>query len=138
MPLKLEIVTPEGVAFKAEAHSVVLPTRSGEIGILPGHIPLVTMIAPGELDADLVQGGRTALAVDKGFAEIRSDAIVVMTEAALKIEAIDLAEAESARARAEAALRDAKDQEMDPEEVERLEATVRFAVARQLARKKHL
>lgn len=136
MALTLQIVTPEKEVYSQKVASVVLPTREGEIGILPGHIPLLTMLEAGELQVTLGEGNMEYLAVDKGFAEIQGDQVTVMTEAAIDIEHIDVSEAEEAQRRAEAALREAEDSGMDPDEVERLEAQVRFSIAQQLAKKK--
>lgn len=137
MPLTLKIVTPEREVYSEKVDSVVLPTREGEIGVLPGHIPLLTLLDAGELEVTPV-GGRAAeyLAVDRGFAQVQADQITVLTEAAIEIDHIDLAEVEAAQERAEAALRRAEAEDLDPDEVERLEATVRFAVAQRLSRNK--
>ncbi len=135
MALKLEIVTPEEKVYSEEVDSVVLPTTSGEIGILPGHIPLITEVKTGELA--VVKGGQTdLLAVGIGFAEIYGDTVSVLTEAAIDIEDIDLASAEEAQRRAEEALLKAKEEKLHPDEVEALEAKIRFALVQQLAKKK--
>ena len=65
MPLTLEIVTPEGRVYSETVDTVVLPTLQGEIGILPGHLPLLTQIEDGELR---VQKGNTteSLACGRG------------------------------------------------------------------------
>lgn len=138
MPLILKIVTPEQEVYSEKVDSVVLPTRQGEVGILPGHIPLLTQLEAGELQVSPGEGKAPQfLAVDRGFAEVQADQVTVLTEAAIDIDAIDLSEVEAAQHRAEAALRRAQDENIDPDEVERLEATVRFAIAQQLSRKKH-
>ena len=135
MPIKLEIVTPVEKVYSETVDSVVLPTSSGEVGILPGHIPLITEILAGELavtkecDLDL-------LAVDNGFAEVIGDTVSVLTEAAVDIEDIDLASVEEAKRRAEEALKAAEGQDLDPDEILALEAKVRFALVQQLAKNK--
>lgn len=135
MSIQLEIVTPEEKVYSETVDSVVLPTTSGEVGILPGHIPLITEILPGEL-AVSKDGEIDLLAVDNGFAEVMGDTVSVLTEAAVDIEDIDLSSAEEAQKRAEEALRDARDQDLDPDEIEALEAKVRFALVQQIAKKK--
>lgn len=138
MPLTLKIVTPEREVYSEKVDSIVLPTREGEIGVLPGHIPLLTLLAAGELEVVRTDQAATEyLAVDRGFAQVQADQVTVLTEAAIEIDQIDLSEVEAARQRAEAALQNAQEEDMDPDEVERLEATVRFSIAQQLARKKH-
>lgn len=136
MPLILQIVTPEKEVYSQKVNSVVLPTQEGEIGILPGHIPLLTLLAAGELQVTKEKGELEFLAVDKGFAEIQGDQVTVLTEAAIDIQSIDLSEVEEAQRRAEAALEEAENSDMDPEEIERLEAQIRFSIAQQLAKKR--
>ena len=135
MSIQLDIVTPEKKVYSETVDSVVLPTTSGDVGILPGHVPLVTQIKAGEL-AITKDGSLDLLAVDIGFAEVIGDTVSVLTEAAIDIEDIDLAAAEEAQKRAEQALKDAEVQNIDPDELQALEARVRFAMVQQLAKKK--
>ena len=135
MSIKLEIVTPEERIYSETVDTVVLPTTSGEIGILPGHIPLITEIMAGEL-AVTKEGNLDLLAVDNGFAQVFGDTVSVLTEAAVDIEDIDLASVEEAQRRAEQALKDAEGQDDDPDLILALEAKIRFALVQQLAKKK--
>ena len=98
MPIQLEIVTPESVVYSEAVDTVVLPTTSGEIGILPGHIPLITELKAGEL-AVTKNGSLDLLAVDVGFAQVHGDQVSVLTEAAIDIEDIDLESAAEAQRR---------------------------------------
>lgn len=126
MPLTIEIVTPENRVYNDTIDTVVIPTLEGEIGILPGHIPLLTQVADGELR--VTKGSETkALVVGVGFAEIEGDHVKILAEFAINEAQIDEDAAEKAIQRAEEALK-AK-QQLDPFEVERLEALVRFSVA---------
>lgn len=137
MPLQLEIVTPEEKVYDESVDSVTLPTVQGEIGILPGHIPLLTSLQPGEIQ--LTSGGKTEnLTIDKGFAQILGDKVSVLTEGAINVEQIDLSAIKDARLRAEQALADAEKFGMDPAEVERLEAIVRFSIAQRLSKQRRL
>jgi F-type H+-transporting ATPase subunit epsilon len=105
---------------------VVIPTLEGEIGILPGHIPLLTQVADGELR--VTKGSETkGLVVVGGFAEIEGDRVKVLAEFAINETQIDEDAAEKAIQRAEEALKGR--QELDASEVERFEALVRFSVA---------
>jgi len=82
MSLTLEIVTPEKEVFSDVVDTTVLPGISGELGILPQHIPLVTIIQPGELS--YTKNGKTEyLAIGEGFIEVQPDRVSVMTDAAL-------------------------------------------------------
>ena len=135
MALHLEIITPEGKAYSQTADSVIIPTPQGEIDILPGHIPLLTLVAPGELRAE---HGETSefLAVDEGFAQILGDKVSIMTEQAINVEEIDLTVIEEARARAEKALKEAIEKGEDPAVVEEAETILRFAIAQRLAKER--
>ena len=101
--LKLEIVTPEKVAYSDDVDSVLLPAVEGEMGVLPMHIPLLTQIKPGEL---LVSkgGAKHFLAVGEGFVSIDQTSVKVMTDMALESEHIDESAAEAAVQRAREAM----------------------------------
>ena len=124
MPLTLEIVTPEARVYSDTIDTVVIPTVDGEIGILPGHIPLVTQVADGELR--VTKDGQTHwLAVSGGFAQIDNDKVSVLAEHAITEEKIDEAAVEAALRRAEQQLRDAS--HLDPQEFEHLQELVRYS-----------
>ena len=126
MALTLEIVTPEARVYSDTVDTVVIPTVEGEIGILPGNIPLLTQVGAGELR--VFKNGKTELlAVGNGFVEIDGDKVSILAESAISEEKIDLDAAEKAMQRAEEALR-GKDS-LDAAEVERLESIVRLAIA---------
>jgi F-type H+-transporting ATPase subunit epsilon len=127
----VEIVTPEGTLLSKEVDGVVLPTTSGETGILPGHIPLITKIQRGELK--LIEGTATDLiAVDRGFAEVIGDRVAILTEGAVDIEDVDLGSIEAAQKRATDALEEARKNDLDPAEVEALETRLQFLMTQKL------
>jgi len=97
---KLDIVTAERVVFSDDVDEVVAPGVEGQLGILPHHAPLMTMLLPGEL---LVRKGGEEfyLAISGGFLEVRPDRIIVLADAAERVEEIDVARAEEAKRRAE-------------------------------------
>jgi len=102
--IKLEIVTAESVVFSEDVDVVVAPGVEGQLGILPHHAPLMTMLQPGELR--IRKGGEEFfLAVSGGFLEVRPDRIIVLADAAERVEEIDIARAEEAKRRAEERLR---------------------------------
>ena len=98
--IKLDIVTAERVVFSDEVDVVVAPGVEGQLGILPHHAPLMTMLQPGEL---LVRKGgeEFSLAVSGGFLEVRPDKIIVLADTAERVEEIDIARAEEAKRRAQ-------------------------------------
>ena len=67
--LKLEIISPKEKVFSTEAKQVVLPTESGEIGLLTGHIPLVTQLKLGALKV-INESSQEAFAIQGGFAQL--------------------------------------------------------------------
>jgi F-type H+-transporting ATPase subunit epsilon len=103
MPLQLDIVTPERLAYSDEVDEVVVPGSQGELGILPHHAPLVTTLGVGELR--IKKGGtEEAFAVVGGFLQVRPDRVVVMAETADMASEIDLERAQAARREAEKTL----------------------------------
>ena len=124
MPLTLEIVTPEAKVYSDTIDSVVIPTVEGEIGILPGHIPLLTQVASGELR--VAKGGSIQfLAVSGGFAQVDDMNVRVLAEFAITEEKIDENAVEAAMNRAEQELKASKD--MDPQQYEHLQSMVRYS-----------
>ena len=103
MPLHLEIVTPERLAYSDEVDMVLVPGIAGELGILPHHAPLISMLGVGELR--IRKGGvEESFAIFGGFLQVRPDKVVVMAETADLASEIDLERAQDARKQAERAL----------------------------------
>jgi F-type H+-transporting ATPase subunit epsilon len=103
MPIHLEIVTPERRAYSEDVESVVLPGADGELGILPGHAPLLALLGTGELRVKRA-GSEELFAIIGGFVQVRPDRVVVMAETADLAAEIDLETAHEARRDAERAL----------------------------------
>jgi F-type H+-transporting ATPase subunit epsilon len=126
MPLILEIVTPEARVYSESVDTVVIPTVDGEIGILPGHIPLVAQVGAGELRA--TKGNVTQLLiVGGGFAQVTGEKVSILAENAIQEDKIDEHAVEDAMKRAEGALK--VKESLGAAEIERLEGVVRFSVA---------
>src|SRR3954464_15226178 len=124
MPLTLEIVTPEARVYLDTIDTVVIPTTEGEVGILPGHIPLLTQVEHGELR--LTKGSQTTwLAVSGGFVEVEGDRVHILAEHAITEEKIDEKAVEEALKRAETELEAAK--HLDPQQYEHLQGLVRYS-----------
>src|SRR5690349_467148 len=124
MPLTLEIVTPEAKVYSDTIESVVIPTVEGEVGILPGHIPLLTQVDHGELRVTKA-GGTEILAIGGGFAQVSGDKVSVLAERAITEEKIDENAVEAAMKRAEEAIKEAA--HLDPNEFEHLQNLIRFS-----------
>lgn len=104
--LKLSVSTPEGDLFKGEIDQVTVNTEMGEITILPNHLPLVSIVQPGEL---LIKQDKKEipLAVYGGFLEVKNNnEIILLADAGEKVEEIDEAKAEEARVKAEQILKE--------------------------------
>jgi len=100
MPLHLEIVTAERLVLSDDVDQVNAPTKDGRVGILPRHMPLLTVLTEGELS--IIKGGvRTEFAVFGGFMEVLPDRVTILADACDRSDEIDLERAEDAKRRAE-------------------------------------
>ena len=109
--MRLDIVTAERLMYSEEVEGVVAPGAAGVLGILPGHAPLLTTLAPGEL-LITKDGERSAIVVSGGFLEVLRNQVVVLADTAEQAEEIDVERAEAALKRAEERVESA-DSEMD-------------------------
>lgn len=98
--IKFKIVTPEKTVYEEEIDQVTLPTADGEITVLPNHIPLISILVPGELDVK-VDGEEIVMAVSGGMIEMRSNELTILADTAERAGEIDLKRAEEAKERAE-------------------------------------
>ncbi len=98
--LKLDIVTAERAVYSDDVDMVIAPGVLGQLGILPHHAPLMTMLEPGELIAKK-GSDEFGLVVSGGFLEVRPDRVIVLADTAERAEEIDIARAEEAKRRAE-------------------------------------
>lgn len=101
---QFEIVTPENLVARDAAEEMQIPGKNGYLGILPGHAPLITELAVGEISYR--NGGYThRLAVAWGFAEVLPDKVTILAETAERAEEIDVQRAQEAKQRAEERLK---------------------------------
>ncbi|PYX89176.1 MAG: F0F1 ATP synthase subunit epsilon [Acidobacteria bacterium] len=102
--IQLEIVTPDRMIVSDAAQEIQIPGKSGYLGILPGHAPLITEIAVGEITYR--SGNETKhIAVAWGFAEVLPEKVTILAETAERAADIDVARAQAAKERAEARLK---------------------------------
>lgn len=108
----LEIISPEGSAFAGGVDQVTLPSSMGEITILPGHAPLFTSLSDGEI---IIRRGQENLSITiaGGFLEVAENHVNVVANFAIKSGDIVARQAEEAKQKAEAALRQHKDRIAD-------------------------
>ena len=123
--IRLDIVTAEKLVFSKDVEVIVAPGIEGQLGILPHHAPLMTMLQPGEL---LVrkEGEELRLAISGGFLEVRPDRVIILADTAERAEEIDIRRAEEAMRRAQEQL-----SERIPEvDMAQAEAALRRSLAR--------
>ena len=135
MGIRTDIVTAERLVFSEDADIVIVPGVEGEMGILPHHAPIMTMINAGEV---LVRKGTEEfyLAVSGGFLEVKPDHVTILADAAERADEIDIARAEAAKQRAEEKLATRTASAVDSASVE---AALRRALARlKVAQKRRL
>src|SRR5215470_15531211 len=101
--IQLEIVTPERQVVDAAAEEVTTPGKSGYLGVLPGHAPLITELAVGQISYKTA-GQTKRLSVAWGFAEVLPEKVTILAETAEKSEEIDVPRAQAAKQRAESEL----------------------------------
>jgi F-type H+-transporting ATPase subunit epsilon len=103
--LTLEIVTPAGIAYSQDVELVTLPGITGQMGIYPQHVPLITQMVPGEMIVRK-DGRDLFFATGEGLIEVTAKRVAILTDLAIPADRIDEAKAEEARQRAEARLRE--------------------------------
>jgi F-type H+-transporting ATPase subunit epsilon len=101
---KLEIVTAERMIFSDDVSAVLAWGVEGQLGILPHHAPLMTMLQPGDL---MIRKDKEEeyLAISGGFLEVRPDKVIILADACERIDEIDIARAEEAKRRAQETLK---------------------------------
>ncbi|WP_010302417.1 F0F1 ATP synthase subunit epsilon [Kurthia senegalensis] len=122
----VNIVTPDGPVYDSEASMVSVRATSGEMGILPGHIPTVAPLAIGVVRVKTPDNKTELVAVSGGFVEIRAEQVTILTPSAEVADSIDLARAKEALKRAEQRVQ-AKQEGID---VKRAELSLNRAINR--------
>ncbi|MDP7415736.1 MAG: F0F1 ATP synthase subunit epsilon, partial [Dehalococcoidales bacterium] len=119
------IVTAEKEIYSQEVDMVIAPGVESQLGILPHHTPLMTILQPGELR--IKKGGEeVSVVISGGFLEVRPDRVIVLADAAEKVEEVDIARAEEARRRA----RERMAEKPEGFDTARTEAALRRSLAR--------
>jgi F-type H+-transporting ATPase subunit epsilon len=132
--LHIRVVTPEGSILDQEAQSIVLPAVEGEMEVLPGHIPMMVQVKPGELRIRR-NGQYEEFAVGEGFAQISGTQVSLATDLAVRESDIDMSIVEEAIKRAEEAIRA---QTLKGEELEAIQAALARSLAQlHLKRRRH-
>lgn len=95
MPLNVELVSPERSLWSGEASMVVAKTVEGDIGVLPGHTPLLAVLANGVVRVDATEGSPVTALVLGGFLSVADDRVSILAEFTQPVDEIDTAAAES-------------------------------------------
>lgn len=110
--IKVSVVTPDGPVYDSDVEMVSTKAQSGELGILPGHIPLVAPLAIGSVR--LKKDGKTELiAVSGGILEVRPEQVTILAQTAEKAEDIDVERAIRAKERAEQRINEQHQEHID-------------------------
>ena len=107
--LHVEVVTPDGEVYRADVAMVILPGVDGELGILPRHQPIVTLLGVGETRVKDLDGTWEYIATGIGYAQVLFDKVLVVVDHGELAGAIDLRRAEEARQRAQDRLQEHRD-----------------------------
>ena len=134
--IRLEIVTPGGVAYSEEVEHAVIPTANGKIDILQHHAPLIDRLVPADVKVVNKDKKIDYLAIGAGFVEVYAEKIYIITDQAILVDEDDDAEIEAAIKRAEDALEEGKNSNFDEAQLQLLEAAAKFEQARKLAKGK--
>jgi F-type H+-transporting ATPase subunit epsilon len=105
--IRVDVVSAEASIFSGDAKFVALPGEAGELGILPGHIPLITRIKPGAVRIEKADGGEEFVFVAGGILEVQPNHITVLSDTAIRGHDLDEAKATEARKQAEEAVKNA-------------------------------
>ncbi len=131
--IKVDIVSAEEQVFSGQAKFVALPGIAGELGVLPGHAPLITRIRPGAVRIELEDGKEELVFVAGGFLEIQPGVVTVLADTAIRGQDLDETKAEQARREAEEMLRNiTSDLEYATAQAELANANAQLAAIRRL------
>jgi F-type H+-transporting ATPase subunit epsilon len=122
MPIRCEIVSQDRIVYQGDADMVVVPGKSGEMGILPHHAPVLSVLQFGVIRVRS-KGEEQYFTVAGGVVEVQPDQVTVLADAAENVTEIDVQRAENARRSAEEALKEAATS--DPDTYLRIQAALR-------------
>lgn len=105
---KLKLIAPDGIKYEHEAVEVTLPTPQGQITILPNHMPLISLLSPGEIVLK-INGTEHILATEGGIVEVADNDVKILADTAEDLDSLDQLKVEEAKKEAEHLLATAKD-----------------------------
>ncbi len=135
--IQVDIVSAEGEIFSGEAAMVIAPAKMGEVGITPGHAPLLTELRPGELRVQVPDSDELFFYVTGGILEVQPHLVTVLADSALRGEQLNEDAALKAREQAEQALAGAtKKADLEHARLQLVEAAARYQAAQKLKGRK--
>lgn len=129
--IHFEIVTPEKVVLKETVQQVTVPTIEGELTILPGHIPIVSVIRHGVIEVKKLDGNMEVISVYGGFLEVNKEKIVILADVADIASELDASKIEDAILKADEIKKQSKD--IDVEQYIKMSTTLDIEQARMMA-----
>lgn len=102
--IQVDVVSAEEAIFSGQAKFVALPGEAGELGVLPGHTPLITRVKPGEVRIELESGANELIFVAGGILEVQPHKVTVLADTAIRGHDLDEAKALEAKRLAEEAM----------------------------------
>ncbi|GAK14493.1 F0F1 ATP synthase subunit epsilon [Geomicrobium sp. JSM 1781026] len=126
--INVSVVTPDGSVYEDDVRMISARTEVGEIGVLPGHIPLVTPLIIGTIRMKK-DNGEDTVSVSGGFMEVRPDKVTILAESAERPEDIDRARAEQSKSRAEQRLSNDSDVDKKRAKASLKRAETRLSIA---------
>ena len=134
--IQVDVVSAEESIFSGEATFVALPGEAGELGIMPGHTPLITRIKPGSVRVKLTDGSEEFIFVAGGVLEVQPKHVTVLSDTAIRGKDLDEARAEAARRDVEEAINNTKgDFDMAAAQAELAVLAAQVAALRRLRKK---
>jgi F-type H+-transporting ATPase subunit epsilon len=135
--MKIDIVTPEKKVFEGDIQSLMAPGIEGEFGVLPGHAPFATILAPGVVDIKPKEGEHELMAVSGGYIEVSGDKVILLVETADRAEEVDIEKIKKRKEEKEKLLssKSSKDVDFDRIQSELLREMARLKAVELLARR---
>ena len=134
--IQVDIVSAEEQIFSGEAYMVYAPAILGEVGIAPGHTPLISPLKPGEIRLDMGDGKEEFFFISGGIIEVQPHLVTVLSDTAIRARDLDEAAALEAKKRAEEALADQQGEfDIAKAKAELLAAAAQIAAIKKLRKK---
>ena len=129
MPLQVELVSPESIAYSGEAKMVIARVVTGDIAFLPGHVPFIGILQAHPVRVLFEDGTELSIAVHQGFVEVSDDKVTILSDVCELPDQIDVGRAQAAKAKAEDTLQADSNDEDDKAALKRAETRLTVAGA---------